>query len=156
MFKKNKKKIIFISLFILGIVLIIIGVIINHSMKKNPIIENPNEEKEPDDDENLLGMERLESQKRVTALIEGYIKQIPNLEEYLQEHDKTSLTLKEVKEDLGIDTTEIEKLEYGCNLDGTMIDFQNGINDYKILIACDIFLLKWFLEKGTIVSFSFK
>ena len=134
--KKIKKTwiIVTISIFALGIILAVTGIVITFLISNPKPIENQ-EEKEPD---NLLGIDRLESQQKVTSAIDNYIKQIPNLEEYLKEHDKTSLTIKEMKDDLHIDTSEIEKLEYGCNLEGTLVDFQDGIDNYKILISCDI------------------
>ena len=144
---KKSKIIIIILLFISGIFLTTAGIILNLEVEKNKPIENDKEESNKENEDNqekddLLGLDRLESQKKVTSTIEGYIKQIPNLEEYLKEHDKTSLTIKEMKEDLHIDTTEIEKSEYGCNIEETIVDFKDGIDKYKILISCDIFLLK--------------
>ena len=135
---KKSKQIILLSIFILGIILVITGVILNKEKDKKSFDKNKEETVNKED---LLGLDRLEAQKKVISQIENYIKEIPNLEEFLKENNKDSLTLNELKKKFKIDISAIEKSEYNCNLDETIIDFSNGFDDYKILISCDAFLL---------------
>ncbi len=135
---KKSKQIILLSIFILGIILVITGVILNKEKDKKSFDKN---KEETENKEDLLGLDRLEAQKKVISQIENYIKEIPNLEEFLKENNKDSLTLNELKKKFKIDISAIEKSEYNCNLDETIIDFSNGFDDYKILISCDAFLL---------------
>ena len=135
---KKSKQIILLSVFILGIILVITGVILNKEKDKKSFDKN---KEETETKEDLLGLDRLEAQKKVISQIENYIKEIPNLEEFLKENNKDSLTLNELKKKFKIDISAIEKSAYNCNLDETIIDFSNGFDDYKILISCDAFLL---------------
>ena len=88
----------------------------------------------------LLGEQRLEEQQKVYDIIDKYIDN-QKVKDYVNSNNVTNISLKDIKEKIGIDTTEFENLIYDCSLEYTTIDFTNGIDNYTVSLSCDAFLL---------------
>lgn len=131
----NKRISLGLLIFAIGILLISFGLIINYMPRKIPNI-NPN------DNQNLLGQDRLEKQNELIKTIKNYLSSIPNLNVYLTENNIRKISLMELKNKFNIDMNELENEANGCDLEKTMIDFSKGYDDYIILLVCDFLTLK--------------
>ena len=73
-----KKVLLIIVLLILGIVSILLAILLNNKKE----VEIPEIEQPPSS--GLLGNDRIEAQEKVYAIIGNYIKNIPDLSNYIQ------------------------------------------------------------------------
>ena len=131
-----KKKLKLIIIVIIAIILIVTTALIIYFkvQKRDKEIDNtPNNEE-------LLGDERLEKQQEVYAIIAKYIDN-QKVKDYINNNNITIISLKDIKEKIGIDTIEFENSIYKCSLEYTYIDFTKGIDEYTISLSCDAFLL---------------
>ncbi len=131
--RKIKSDIILMTIVIVAIVLV---VIVGKTKKELTNNASPNEIKQ------LLGEERVEAKEEVLKVIEKYISNIDLIKNYLEEQNERKITIKELKEKVGMNISEFEKLKYGCMPEYTQIDFSEDFDKHTISLTCQSFLLK--------------
>lgn len=90
---------------------------------------------------NLSGVERSEAQASLINIIQSYIKASNGIEDYVNKNNIDKLTISDLRNNFAIDIKEFENSEYGCDINGTSIRFEDSYDKQTILLACKAFLL---------------
>ena len=99
------------------------------------------EEIQEDTISSIKGLDKMNAQTSLTSIIKKYLEETPKLKEYVEKNAVENITLKSMKEDFNVDTTDFENQKYGCSLEDTSINFNGSYDNQVILLACDVFLL---------------
>ena len=134
---KNNKKIL---LMIIALLLFISGIVLicSFAFKKEPINDVP-----PSNEQDLLlGQDRLDGQTKVTSILQNYIDSVDNFLIYAKDNNLKEISLEEFSQKFKVDTQEFDDLDYKCNKETTMILIDDSFDNYFFAFDCEKFYLK--------------
>lgn len=134
---KNNKNflmmIIALLLFISGVILIC-----SFAFKKERIDDIP-----PSNEQDLLlGQDRLDGQTKVTSILQNYINGVDNFLIYAKNNNIKEISLEEFSQKFKVDTQEFDNLDYKCKKETTMILIDESFNNYFFTFDCEEFYLE--------------
>ena len=122
-------------------VLVIIGVIIVIVVTLVIFFIFRKDKEEGIDTSKLDNTEVVKGQEEVTNLVRSYVDNISNIKEYASTNSKIEFSIKELRGIFNVDTSEFNKLKYGCSEDNTFIKYDNDYKNYIVVLDCKDFYL---------------
>ena len=137
-FKITKIKLgLMLLIFLVGVALIVFGIVLNSYQNNNTLVQDNN-----NSDDLPLGAERTKIQNEILEIVENCLKEQTKIEEYLNMKNTRRITMQDLKEEVKIDISKFEELNYGCNNDLTTISYEDDFSTHSITLTCDILLKK--------------
>lgn len=137
--KKSKFIYIIPIIIILIVGLVCLVIYFNDSNLDN---DNKGNSGEVSNKNTMTGKERVNGQSEVIDILNNYVKSIPNLYEYAQENNLTSISVNELNKLFKVNISAFKQLPYNCSLDKTTINFKTNYEEYYISLDCEAFYLE--------------